>query len=220
MSKARLIKRMYCEVNSLDPLLLPATAFQAVIDSIKPFINIYFSARLITLLTQKADVKTIVSNIVLVLGLNVIIFFLASFLNNYNETHRMMLLDLENKKVEEKLYNADYALLNDSEFKELLHRHEEAGKSRWARLPYYMWTTLQFTRGVLTTIISFIIIIPLLKVGFVKTGDTFFERPLFIITIVASIAIMAVVILIVASNINKSYLEANEKYAELDRCAQ
>lgn len=62
----------------------------------------------------------------------------------------------------------------------------------------------------LTTIISFIIIIPLLKVGFVKTGDTFFERPLFIITIVASIAIMAVVILIVASNINKSYLEANE----------
>ena len=217
MSKARLIKRMYCEVNSLDPLLLPATAFQAVIDSIKPFINIYFSARLITLLTQKADVKTIVSNIVLVLGLNVIIFFLASFLNNYNETHRMMLLDLENKKVEEKLYNADYALLNDSEFKELLHRHEEAGKSRWARLPYYMWTTLQFTRGVLTTIISFIIIIPLLKVGFVKTGDTFFERPLFIITIVASIAIMAVVILIVASNINKSYLEANEKYAELDR---
>lgn len=111
MSKARLIKRMYREVNSLDSRLLPATAFQAVIDSIKPFINIYFSARLITLLTQKADVKTIVSNIVLVLGLNVIIFFLAFFLNNYNETHRMMLLDLENKKVEEKLYNADYALL-------------------------------------------------------------------------------------------------------------
>ena len=94
------------------------------------------------------------------------------------------------------MYNADYALLNDSEFKELLHRHEDARKSRWARLPYYMWTTLQFTRGVLTTIISFIIIMPLLKVGFVKTGDTFFERPLFIITIVASIAIMAVVILL------------------------
>lgn len=217
MSKAKLIKRMYREVHSLDHRLLPTTAVQAVIDSIKPFINIYFSARLITLLTQKADTKEIIINIALVLGINVIIFFLASFLNNYNEYHRMMLLDLENKKVEEKLYNADYALLNDSEFKELLHRHEESGKSRWARLPYFMWTTLQFTRGVLTTIISFIIIIPLLKVGFVRTGDTFFERPLFIITIVAAIAVMAVVILIVASKINKSYLEANEKYAELDR---
>lgn len=217
MSKAKLIKRMYREVHSLDRRLLPTTAVQAVIDSIKPFINIYFSARLITLLTQKADTSVIITNIALVLGINIVIFFLASFLNNYNENHRMMLLDLENKKVEEKLYNADYALLNDSEFKELLHRHEEAGKSRWARLPYFMWTTLQFTRGVLTTIISFIIIIPLLQVGFVRTGDTFFERPLFIITIVAAIAVMAVVILIVASKINKSYLEANEKYAELDR---
>lgn len=217
MSKAKLIKRMYREVHSLDRRLLPTTAVQAVIDSIKPFINIYFSARLITLLTQKAETSVIITNIALVLGINVVIFFLASFLNNYNENHRMMLLDLENKKVEEKLYNADYALLNDSEFKELLHRHEEAGKSRWARLPYFMWTTLQFTRGVLTTIISFIIIIPLLKVGFVRTGDTFCERPLFIVTIVAAIAVMAVVILIVASKINKSYLEANEKYAELDR---
>lgn len=217
MSKAKLIKRMYREVHSLDRRLLPTTAVQAVIDSIKPFINIYFSARLITLLTQKADKSVIITNIALVLGINVVIFFLASFLNNYNENHRMMLLDLENKKVEEKLYNADYALLNDSEFKELLHRHEEAGKSRWARLPYFMWTTLQFTRGVLTTIISFIIIIPLLKVGFVRTGNTFFERPLFIVTIIAAIAVMAGVILIVASKINKSYLEANEKYAELDR---
>ena len=217
MSKAKMIKRMYREVHSLDRRLLPTTAVQAVIDSIKPFINIYFSARLITLLTQKANTKEIITNIALVLGINIVIFFLASFLNNYNENHRMMLLDLENKKVEEKLYNADYALLNDSVFKELLHRHEEAGKSRWARLPYFMWTTLQFTRGVLTTIISFIIIIPLLKVGFVRTGDTFFERPLFIVTIVAAIAVMAVVILIVASKINKSYLEANEKYAELDR---
>ncbi len=217
MSKSKLIQRMYREVHSLDRSLLPTTAVQAVIDSIKPFINIYFSARLITLLTQKADTKEIITNIALVLGINVVIFFLASFLNNYNENHRMMLLDLENKKVEEKLYNADYALLNDSEFKELLHRHEEAGKSRWARLPYFMWTTLQFTRGVLTTIISFIIIIPLLKVGFLRTGNTFFERPLFIVTIVSAIAVMAVVILIVASKINKSYLEANEKYAELDR---
>ncbi|MCC8072627.1 MAG: ABC transporter ATP-binding protein/permease [Clostridiales bacterium] len=217
MSKAKLIKRMYREVHSLDRRLLPTTAVQAVIDSIKPFINIYFSARLITLLTQKADTKEIITNIAFVLSINIVIFFLASFLNNYNENHRMMMLDLENKKVEEKLYNADYALLNDSEFKELLHRHEEAGKSRWARLPYFMWTTLQFTRGVLTTIISFIIIIPLLKVGFVRTGNTFFERPLFIITIVAAIAVMAVIILIVASKINKSYLEANEKYAELDR---
>lgn len=217
MSNAKLIAKMYKEIHSLDRSILPASLVQAVVDSIKPFINIWFSARLIMLLTEKADVKTLIITIAAALSINVILFFLNSFLDHYNNIRRMTLLDLENKKVEEKLYNADYALLNDSEFKELLHRHEEAGKSRWARLPYFMWTTLQFARGVLTTIVSFIIIIPLLKVGFVRTGNTFFERPLFIITIVAAIAVMAVVILIVASKINKSYLEANEKYAELDR---
>lgn len=217
MSKAKLIKRMYVEVHSLDNHIIFTTAVQAVTDSIKPFVNIYFSAKLITLLMQNAGTKTIIANVALVLVINLVLFFLASFLNNYNENRRMMLLDLENKKVAEKLYNADYALLNDSDFKELLHRHEEAGKSRWARLPYFMWTTLQFTRGVLTAVISFIIIIPLLKVGFVKTGDSFFESPLFLIAIVSAIAVMAAVILIVTSKINKSYLEANEKYAELDR---
>ena len=217
MSKAKLIKRMYGEVHSLDKRLLPTTFIQAIIDSIRPFVNIYFSAKLISLLTSKADSIQLITCIALAVGINLIVFFLTSFLNNYNETHRMTLLDLENKRVEEKLYNADYALLNNSDFKDLVHKHEEAGKSRWARFPYFMWTTLQFTRGVLTTIISFIIIIPLLKSGFVRTGDTFFERPLFIITIVAGIVIMGGVILVVASKINKSYLEANEKYAELDR---
>ena len=208
---------MYGEVHSLDKRLLPTTFIQAIIDSIRPFVNIYFSAKLISLLTSKADSIQLITCIALAVGINLIVFFLTSFLNNYNETHRMTLLDLENKRVEEKLYNADYALLNNSYFKDLVHKHEEAGKSRWARFPYFMWTTLQFTRGVLTTIISFIIIIPLLKSGFVRTGDTFFERPLFIITIVAAIVIMGGVILVVASKINKSYLEANEKYAELDR---
>ena len=33
---------MYREVHSLDRRLLPTTAVQAVIDSIKPFINITF----------------------------------------------------------------------------------------------------------------------------------------------------------------------------------
>ena len=217
MSNAKLIAKMYKEIHSLDHSILPASLVQAVVDSVKPFINIWFSARLIMLLTEKADVKTLIIIIAAALSINVILFFLNSFLDHYNNIRRMTLLDLENKKVEEKLYNADYSLLNDNDFRELLHRHEEAGKSRWARFPYFIWTSFQFTRGVLTTIISFIIIIPLLKVGFVRTGDTFFERPLFIITIVAAIAIMAVVILVVASKINKSYLEANEKYAELDR---
>ncbi|MGN0521096.1 MAG: ABC transporter ATP-binding protein, partial [Eubacterium sp.] len=101
--------------------------------------------------------------------------------------------------------------------KRIIHNYDEAGKSRWARFPYFIWTTSQFLKGLFTLIISVIIIVPLLKIGFTKTGGSFFEKPIFLITIIISILIMAVIILIVAVNLNKSYLKANEAYAELDR---
>ena len=126
-------------------------------------------------------------------------------------------MTLKTKKVEEKLYNADYALLNDSEFKELLHRHEEAGK-RAVGVDFRTICGQRFNLHERADHDYLVYYHHSSSEGRIcQNGDTFFERPLFIITIVASIAIMAMVILIVASNINKSYLEANEKYAELDR---
>jgi len=56
-----------------------------------------------------------------------------------------------------------------------------------------------------------------LKIGFTKTGDTYFERPVFLLTIFGAIAIMAVVILIVATQMNKAWFKASDEYSRLDR---
>lgn len=80
-----------------------------------------------------------------------------------------------------------------------------------------MWTSQVFVSGVFTLIVSIIMIMPLLKIGFTKTGDTFFERPIFLISLVAVIVVMAVVMLLIAIKMNKFYLAANEAYATLDR---
>ena len=74
-----------------------------------------------------------------------------------------------------------------------------------------------FISGVVTLIISVIIIIPLLKIGFTKTGDTYFESPVFLLTIFGAIAIMAVIILIVATQMNKAWFKAGDEYSRLDR---
>lgn len=60
-------------------------------------------------------------------------------------------------------------------------------------------------------------ITPLLKIGFTKTGESFFEKPVFLFTLIGVIAIMAVIILLISIKMNKSYLAANEEYATLDR---
>ncbi len=217
MSKIKTVFKIYREIQSLEKRILPAITIQSVTASVKPFVNILFTAKLINLLQAKAGYKTLIFYIILAIAINFILFFLGSFLNDYSENLRNLLLNKENKKVASKLFKTEYQMLESSEFKELVHRHEEAEKSRWARFPYFVWTTFRFLNGLFTLVISVVIIFPLLKAGFTTTGSTFFEKPIFLITIISSILVMAIIILLVAVNLNKSYLKANESYAELDR---
>lgn len=217
MNNMKTVFKIYKEIKSLEKKVLPAVTVQSIVSSLKPFINILFTAKIINLLSDGKDFKTVMFYITIALAVNFILFFLGSFLDEYSQNLRNLLLNNENKKVASKLFGTEYQKLENSEYKELIHKHEEAEKSRWSRFPYFVWTTYRFLNGLFTLIISIIIIFPLLKVGFTKTGDTFFEKPIFLITIISAILAMAVIIHLVAVNINKSYLKANESYAELDR---
>ncbi len=217
MSNMKTVFKIYKEIHSLEKKVLPSVTVQSIVSSLKPFINILFTAKIINLLSDGKDFKTVMIYITIAVSINFILFFLDSFLDEYSQNLRNLLLNKENKKVASKLFRTEYQKLENSEYKELIHKHEEAEKSRWSRFPYFVWTTYRFLNGLFTLIISVIIIFPLLKVGFTKTGDTFFEKPIFLITIISAILAMAVIILLVAVNINKSYLKANESYAELDR---
>lgn len=217
MSNMKTVFKIYKEIHSLEKKVLPSVTVQSIVSSLKPFINILFTAKIINLLSDGKDFKTVMLYITIAVAINFILFFLDSFLDEYSQNSRNLLLNKENKKVASKLFKTEYQKLENSEFKELIHKHEEAEKSRWSRFPYFVWTTYRFLSGLFTLIISVVIIFPLLKVGFTRTGDTFFEKPIFLITIISAILVMAVIILLVAVNINKSYLKANESYAELDR---
>lgn len=217
MSNMKTVFKIYKEIHSLEKKVLPSVTVQSIVSSLKPFINILFTAKIINLLSDGKDFKTVMLYITIAVAINFILFFLDSFLDEYSQNLRNLLLNKENKKVASKLFKTEYQKLENSEFKELIHKHEEAEKSRWSRFPYFVWTTYRFLSGLFTLIISIVIIFPLLKVGFTRTGDTFFEKPIFLITIISAILAMAVIILVVAVNINKSYLKANESYAELDR---
>ena len=217
MSKIKIIFKMYRHIHSLEKRVFPSVFVESVVTAILPFVNIVLTARVINMLEAGTDYKTVMLFAAIVIVINLVLFFLNSFISDYSNSMRSLVSYKENQKVLTKLFGVEYQKLEDGKIKALIHNFDEAAKSRWARFPYFIWTTSQFLKGLFTLIISVIIIIPLLKVGFMKTGDTFFERPVFLITIIASILVMAVIILIVAVNINKSYLKANEAYAELDR---
>lgn len=217
MNNFKMIFKMYREISRLDKRIEPVAFFNALITSTRPFVNIYFTSEIIALLTNGASYKSLIVYICSAIALNFILMYLGSFLDDYYQVLANMLFDKENFKMAKKIYGTEYEKLEDSRFREVIHKHEEAGASRWARFSYFMWTSQVFVSGVYTVIVSVIMIMPLLKIGFTKTGDTFFERPIFLISLIAVIVVMAVVMLLIAIKMNKSYLAANEAYATLDR---
>lgn len=212
-----MIFKMYHEIHRLEKHTIPAMLLNAVTKAVRPFINIYFTAKFVTMLSDGSPFKDLIIYICLALTLNFIFYFLNEFLNSYEDGLRSVLLDRESEKMARRLYKTEYEKLEDSEFREIIHKHEEAGASRWARFPYFIWTTSVFISGLLTLIIAIVMIFPLLKTGFQTTGNSFFEKPVFLITLIAVIAVMAVIMLLIAIKMNKSYLAANEEYATLDR---
>lgn len=212
-----MVFKMYREIASLDKRVEPVAFSNAIVTATRPFINIYFTAKIIDLLSNGASYKDIILYICIAVILNFVLMYAGSFLSDFYQVLASILFDRENFKMAEKIFKTEYETLEDSHFRETIHKHEEAGASRWARFSYFMWTSQVFVSGVYTVIVSVIMIMPLLKIGFTKTGDTFFERPIFLILLITVIVAMAVFMAFIAVKMNKSYLAANEAYATLDR---
>ena len=123
----------------------------------------------------------------------------------------------ELREISSKLFRIEYQRLENSEFKELVHKHSEAQDRVFSSFVQFTWMMRDFISGALTLVISVVIIIPLLKIGFEKTGTSFFERPAFLLTIFGAIAVMAVIILVVAVRMNKAWFKASDEYSSLDR---
>lgn len=73
--------------------------------------------------------------IAIAVAINFVLFFLSSFLDEYSQNLRNLLLNKENKKVASKLFKTEYQKLENSEYKELIHKHEEAEKADGLAFP-------------------------------------------------------------------------------------
>ena len=217
MRNFKMIGKMYREIAGLDKGILPVDFFCAILTGAKPFVNIWFTAKIIGMMTAGADFKGLLAYILAAVALNFVLDYAGGFLSDLYNVKSDLLFSRENFKMAEKLFRMDYEKLEDNTFRKTIHKHEEAGASRWARFSYFMWTSQVFVKGVFTVAVSVVMILPLLKIGFTKTGNSFFERPVFLILLIVTLIVMAAVMALIAVRMNKSYLAANEAYATLDR---
>lgn len=217
MKKIKTVFSAFKEMHRLEKRLLPTSIVVAIVTAVMPFINIWFTSKIIDLLDVGTSMSDLAVYIGLAVGINAVLFFINYFLGDIYFMFRSLMYNKELQNISAKLFKAEYQKLESSDFKELIHKHSEAQDRVFSSFVQFSWMMRDFISGAVTLIISVIIIIPLLKIGFTKTGDTYFEKPVFLLTIFGAIAIMAVIILIVATQMNKAWFKAGDEYSRLDR---
>lgn len=217
MNNFKSIKLIFKEIQKLEKNILPCSVFLAIITAITPFVNIWFTARIIELLTSCNKISIIIFNISLALILNFVLFFLIELLNDIQFVNRTIMYHNELKNIAMKLYKIEYSKLEDSNFKNLIHKHSEAQERIDSPFTIFEHMIKDFIYGTITIILSIILILPLLKIGFTSTGNMFIENPIFLISIIISIILMMLIILFISSEINKNQLNSEEEYSTLNK---
>lgn len=217
MKKMKIIFSAFKEMHRLEKRLIPMSVLHALIMAVMPFINIWFTSKIVDLLDMGVQMKELFVYIGFAVGINFVLFFLNDYLNNINYTYRSLMYNRELLSVSQKLFKVEYSKIENSDFKELIHKHSEAQDRVFSAFHQFSWMMRDFISGMTTLIISVIIVVPLFKVGFKTTGSSFFERPVFLITIFVSIAAMTAIILAVALKMNSAYFKAGDEYSKLDR---
>lgn len=205
------------EMHRLEKRLIPIALTVAVIMAVMPFVNVWFTAKIVDLLDVGANMRELAVYIALAVGINLVLGFFNTYFGDVQYMFRSLMYNKELQSIAGKLYTIEYKKLEDSDFKDLVHKHAEAQDRVFSAFVQFTWMMRDFVSGMITLVISVGIIFPLLKIGFVTTGDAFFEKPIFLLTLFGAILVMTVIMLIVALRMNKAYFRSADEYSRLDR---
>ena len=217
MKKFKLIFYAFKEMHRLEKRLIPTILAVATVTAVMPFVNIWFTSKIIDLLGFGTETSELVLYIGLAIGINFVLFFLNNYLTDVRIMFRSLMYNKELQNIALKLYTIEYQKLEDGGFKELVHKHSEAQDRVISSFSQLNWLLREFLSGFITIAISVVLIVPLLKIGFKTTGNSYFEKPIFLITIFFAIVVMIAIILVVALRMSKAWFKASDEYSRLDR---
>lgn len=202
----------YREVKRLVPGLISMSVLNAFVTPILPFINIFFSAKIIEELSGGKEIKRLVIMVACALLLNFVCFIFTQVILRRTNDLGAYLYCQERNEVSKKLYGTDYDNLENAKFQAAVKKHDEAGRHTGSFLCRMVWMLGDQLRGAVTLIIAVAMIWPLIKIGFTKTGDTFVETPWFLGVLIVFIGIAVITILLISRKLSKAWYKLNDDF--------
>ena len=80
MNRVKTVFAAFREMNRLEKRLIPTAVTVAFVTAVMPFINIWFTSKIIDLLDGGAGMKSLTLYIGLAVGINAVLFFVNCFL--------------------------------------------------------------------------------------------------------------------------------------------
>lgn len=216
MTTLKKIGRGFREIQRLEPQLIPLTIFSSIFKAVLPFVNLYFSSRIIDILSTTRDRRALTISVCAALLINLFLIIFSRTLESRYYMSRGLLYNKERGEIIRKLYTMDYENLESPSFQNLLHKHQEAMDKAGSSLYRMSWMLSSWVTGGVTLACSLVLLFPLLKISF-RRGATFVESPWFTLVLFAAIGVAVVIILLISRKISKEWFHLSEQYMGIDK---
>lgn len=214
-SSFAILKNGFKFLFSMDKTIIPLTMFQSIATGLFPFVNVYFTAEIIGVLSTSKDLATLIRLISTAVCFNFVLFFAQTYIAQITNKKRDFLIRMELSKVSQTLFSTDYPNLEDADFQEKIKKHKENLYENGSFFWYLVTSIQNLTSGIIITVSSIVLLFPMFKIGLTKTGDSFVERPIFLLSIFAFIVVAIVIIFLLSRSTQKKWYKVNEKYTAL-----
>lgn len=212
-----LVLRSLQDIQRLSPLMLPFMAIATAAKSLYPFVNVYFTAQIIDVLTTGGDTRRTAPLVIAALLLNGALYFIQNAVNYQYVIRRYTLVGRETARVNEKIFSIDYALLENPDVYEKIRRYDDDRKQHGISSWRLQWSLSLLISGVITLAIAMAMLWEFFGAVFRRTGDSFIETPWLAVAVLAVIAAGAGIVGVLNAVSQKKYYQYNDAFLKIDK---
>lgn len=95
MKNIKTVFAAFREMHRLEKRLIPTAVTVSLVTAVMPFVNIWFTSKIIDLLDSGTDMKSLALYIALAVGINALLFFINCYLGDMQFVYRSLMYNKE-----------------------------------------------------------------------------------------------------------------------------
>ena len=213
-----LMRKLIKEIRATGEPIIFYNMTNAVVESLYPFVNIFFTAKIVASLMVGAPLWELLLLAGMCVGFN--FFFLNLKLNfellGWTSGYPGLVMK-EQFDINDKLFTVDFERLESPTFEDTARKYREGIMRKGSHLSYFRWIIYKLTAGVTQFVVAIILLMPLLSISFKRTGDGFVHSPYLMVSVIVGVVLLSVLVFFIDRGAHRHNAKHDEKFLELNK---